>query len=109
MNVLIIGSTQYRDNKIKELKIVLEKSGNEVKLPAFDDYPNYTVLDILEHNKKLVQWADVVYYVWDGRSIGTIFDFGMVFALGKPLIKGYLCSKKLEDGIDQYCINSRRI
>jgi nucleoside 2-deoxyribosyltransferase len=81
---------------------MLEEEGHEVRIPAFDDYPNYSTLHILEHNRRLMEWADEVYYVWDARSPGVVFDFGMAFALRKPLRKWYVNDKTIEQGIEQY-------
>ena len=57
MKVTIIGSTSYQ-SKMEIHKRDLEHHGNQVKLPAFDDFPEFNELQILEYNKKAIEWAD---------------------------------------------------
>jgi len=101
MKILIIGSTQYQE-KFFEAKKRLETQGHEVKLPAFDDRPKLDELGVCEYNLKLIKWADKVYIIWDKRSMGTIFDFGMAFALRKPVVLEYLESKTFEGVMRKY-------
>jgi nucleoside 2-deoxyribosyltransferase len=82
-----------------ELKVLLKSEGHDVKLPAFDDYPDYSVLDILKHNRELIKWADEIYYCWNGHSPGTAFDLGIAFALDKPIHKWFINDKRLEDAL----------
>ena len=103
MRVMIIGSTAYENTKIREHQVKLEKEGHEVLIPAFDNLKDATVLDILTVNLNLMKLADEVHMIWDGRSDGTKFDFGMCFALGKPLRVIYINDKHLEDGMTEYC------
>lgn len=83
MKICIIGSTQYRD-RILEWQKTLEEMGHEVKIPAFDD-DKLTALEVCEYNRAVIAEADEVHMLWDQRSLGVIFDFGMVFALKKKL------------------------
>ena len=39
--------------------------------------------------------ADEVHVIWDGRSVGTVFDFGMAFALRKPIKIVYIEPKTI--------------
>ena len=50
----------------------------------------------------MINWADIVYLIWDNRSSGTIFDFGMCFALNKPVRIEYIESKTFEKLMKQY-------
>lgn len=84
MKVLIIGSTQYK-KRMEEYAAKLLGQGHEAALPAFDDHPEFTELDICIHNRDLVEWADEIHVIWDQRSLFTIFDLGMAFALRKKL------------------------
>ena len=84
MKVLIIGSTQYRD-RIEAHATYLCSQGIAAMVPAFDDHPDLDELGICEHNRKLVEAADEVHVIWDRRSLFTIFDLGMAFALRKKL------------------------
>ena len=95
MNITIIGSSQLR-NKMEVHKKELEAHKHYVKLPAFDDNPNLDSIGICEYNIKAIEWADEVHIFWDNRSVGTIFDFGMTFALRKPVRIIYLENKTLD-------------
>ena len=43
-------------------------------------------LTICEENRAAIEAADLILMVWDGKSMGSLFDLGMTFALRKPLI-----------------------
>jgi len=101
MNIAIIGSTQYK-NKFINHKSFLEDRGHTVRIPAFDDHKNLDELGVCKHNLAMIKWADAVHLIWDRRSSGTIFDFGMTFALGKPLKIVYLESKTFEGVMEKY-------
>jgi nucleoside 2-deoxyribosyltransferase len=101
MKIVLIGSTQYRQ-KFKKLEIELRQAGHEVFSPAFDDHPELDDLGVCEHNRSLIEWADKVIMIWDRRSTGTIFDFGMVFALRKPFEIAYLEPKTFENVMQKY-------
>ena len=101
MKAVIIGSHRYKE-KIEELKKELEKQYYKVKIPAFDYHPEFNELEICTYNKKLIKWADVIYIIWDRRSCGTVFDFGMAFALGKKVVVHYLEPKVIENVMVQY-------
>jgi len=93
MKVLIIGSTQYRE-RIDEYASTLKSQAHDVALPAFDDHPGFDELDICKYNRGLVEQADEVHIIWDQRSLFTIFDLGMAFALRKKIKVVYLESKQ---------------
>jgi hypothetical protein len=82
-------------------KFQLFGKGHEVKIPALD-YLEGTELDIITYNREMIEWADEIHIIWDGRSIGTIFDLGMTFALRKRLIVVYINPKKFLNFVDQY-------
>jgi len=90
--VTIIGSTQYKD-KFMEHEAFLVRKGYEVKIPAFDDHKNFNELEVCRYNLSIIEWADEVHIIWDQRSFGTIFDFGMAFALKKKVVVIYLEKK----------------
>lgn len=100
MNFAIIGSSQYLD-KFKALKEHLEHCG-EVRIPAFDDHPEFNELQLCEYNRSIIEWADSVYVIWDGRSVGTVFDFGMAFALRKPIVIEYIEAKTIANVMRMY-------
>jgi len=89
MNICIIGSTAYQD-KMFDHRYQLEEENHDVRLPAFDGHQEMNEYQVCEYNRSLIEWADEVHVLWDGRSTGTIFDLGMCFALKKPLKLIYL-------------------
>jgi len=101
MRITIIGSTQYRD-RIERHAEELRAKGHEVRIPAFDDHPQFDELRMCEYNRSCIEWADEVHMIWDARSIGTVFDMGMVFALRKPLKIVYIESKTLVNVFRKY-------
>lgn len=105
MKIVIIGSTQYKE-KFLNIKTVLEAEGHEVKLPAFDENPFLDDLGVCEYNRDAIEWADEVRMIWDRRSMGTVFDFGMVFALRKPFKIEYLEEKTFEGVMRKYANNT---
>ena len=84
MKILLIGSHRYKGTMAISANN-LKNEGHEVKIPAFDDHPDWNEYKICKHNLELVKWADELFLWWDRRSMGTIFDFGMAFALYKPM------------------------
>lgn len=94
MKIVLIGSTGLRE-KFEFQKAMLQSMGHEVAMPAFDSHPVFNELELCEYNRLLIEEADEVHVIWDGRSVGTIFDFGMAFALKKPLQIIYIESKTI--------------
>ena len=84
MKITIIGTTAYQNKMLKHKK-ELNAQGYQVKIPAFDNMPDLDEIGVCTYNLDAIKWADEVHVFWDQRSIGTIFDFGMVFALKKPI------------------------
>lgn len=101
MKITLIGSTQYKQ-KFLDHKAKLEAQDHEVIIPAFDDHKELDELGVCEFNRKAIEWADEVHLIWDRRSTGTIFDFGMTFALRKPLKIIYLEPKTFEGVMGKY-------
>lgn len=100
MKIALIGSSQY-SGKFLLVQRTLSLAGHTVKMPAFDDIQG-NELDIIEYNRFLIKWADEVHVIWDGRSVGTIFDFGMVFAFGKKLVIEYIEPKNFVNAMRLY-------
>ena len=105
MKITIIGSTQYLD-KILKHKEKLEQEGNVVSIPLFDNSES-DELELCEHNRGLIKQADRVDVIWDGRSPGTIFDFGQAFALEKPIKIIYLEPKTFCGVMKKYEIKTQ--
>jgi len=100
MKVFIIGSTAYMVRIHLYAKHLLSQ-GDEPLLPAFD-VEEVSVLETLTRNRKWMEMADEVHLIYDGRSYGSIFDFGMCFAMRKPLKIIYISSKNIVDGMREY-------
>jgi len=99
--VVIIGSSGLKA-KMMHHKGMLESAGHCVFMPAFDDHPAFTTLELCEHNRQLIKAADIVHIIWDGRSTGTLFDFGMAFALNKRAKIIYLEPRTFVDLMKSY-------
>lgn len=101
MKIAIIGSTQYKE-KFLEHKKKLEEKGHEVRIPAFDDHPNLDSLGVCKYNREIIRWAHRVDIIWDQRSFGTCFDFGMVFMAEKPIRIVYIEEKTFKKVMESY-------
>jgi len=99
--IVVVGSTQYKD--IIEAHVrKLKDEGKEARIPAFDDHPDLNELEICEYNRRLIERAEKVHIIWDQRSMGTIFDFGMSFALRKKIKIIYLEPKTFAGVMRRY-------
>lgn len=101
MKIAIIGSTQYKDRFLKH-QAEMETRGNIVRIPAFDDHPQLDELGVCQFNRDCILWADEIHVIWDQRSTGTIFDFGMCFALQKPIKIVYMEPKTFRGVFEKY-------
>jgi len=101
MKIAIIGSTAYKESMLI-YKRQLEERGDEVLFPAFDDHPELNELEICEFNRSNIKRAKEIHIFWDQRSLGTIFDFGMAFALEKRIKLIYIESKTFRNVMDMY-------
>lgn len=100
MKIYILGSTAYLV-KIRQYAGVLLSQGDEPIMPAFDSEEK-SVLQTLTRNRELMETADEVHLIYDGRSYGSIFDFGMCFAMRKPLKIIYISPKNIVEGMREY-------
>jgi len=98
--IALIGSTQY-ESRMREYREALTSRGYEVRTPAFDNL-DLDELGVCEYNRSLIEWADEVHIFWDQRSMGTVFDFGMAFALRKPVRVVYLEPKTFAGVMKKY-------
>ena len=99
--VVMIGSTQYRDKMLAHQQ-ELENEGYKVSMPSFDDASGMDELDICKRNRMLIEESDEVHLFWDGRSVGTVLDFGMAFALRKVVKIIYLEPKTIAGVMRKY-------
>lgn len=64
-----------------------EKEGIKVYYPARDTNQDDPVgLNICSQNRAGISNADEVHIYWNGKSTGSIFDFGMAFMAKKPIV-----------------------
>ena len=101
MKITIIGTTSYQ-SLMSAHRFKLESSGHEVSLPAFDSHPNLDGFGVCRYNRDLILNSDEVHLFWDQRSMGTVFDFGMCFALGKPVKIIYMEQKTFRGVMEKY-------
>ena len=102
--IFIIGSSQYIEKmkKHRDKLITVYKGKNiEMRLPNLDDCEGDS-LDIGIKNRENMEWCDEVHVFWDQRSTGTIFDFGMAFALRKPIKIIYMEKKTFKNAFELY-------
>lgn len=64
----------------------LELEGHQVYAPWRDTNQKMREIDIHRANLDGMASCDCVALVWDGISQGVLFDMGMAFALGLPLV-----------------------
>ena len=102
MKIFLVGSTQYKNTRFPEVKIRLETGGHDVKIPAFNGITDKTGLLCCDYNRTLVEWADEIHLIWDNKSVGAIFDMGMVFYARKKLVVEYIESKNFGDMFKAY-------
>jgi len=77
----------YEQKPNKALVRDLESEGYIVHYPARDtNQIDDTGLQICKDNMEAIKNADVIHFVWDGKSQGSLFDLGMAFALNKRII-----------------------
>jgi len=101
MRIAIIGSTQYLSKFVSHKK-EMESEGHEVRIPALDDKPLLNELGICEYNRNMIEWADRIDIIYDGRSIMTLFDFGMAFMANKPIKIVFYEPKAVKNVFFQY-------
>lgn len=77
----IIHSKHLLDEALK-----LEKQLGQCYIPGRDTLQDHGD-NILKANLKAMMQSDKeVYVIWDGGSMGTLFDMGMAYALSKVII-----------------------
>jgi len=102
MKIAIMGSTQFLE-KMLTLRCSLEEEGHDVVLPVLDNHTSkVTELMIMAANRAKIEWADVIYFVWDQRSPGAFGDFCMAFALRKSIRLAYIEPKIIANFMRQY-------
>ena len=82
------NATPEQRNGIEAYINQQERMGNEVYYPARDtnQIDSTGGWRICSDNKCAICNADEVHIFWDDKSVGSIFDLGVAFALDKKLI-----------------------
>jgi hypothetical protein len=101
MRVYILHSGSLKE-KAKEHYEKLRAEGNEPYLPFLDTAQDMPELEICKKNLEAITNAEEVHVIWDGHSRGSIFDFGMTFALKKPIKLIYIEPKSIINLMKQY-------
>lgn len=84
---LICPVRGHDSNDTEEYVRALEDNGYDVHWPHRDTDQNDDIgFRICRDNLEAMKESDVVHVVWDGKSQGCLFDLGMAFALGKPVV-----------------------
>ncbi len=99
--IFIIGSSQYITTMKFHAIDLLMKEKCRIRLPNLDTCEGDS-LDIGIKNRENMEWCDEVHVFWDQRSTGTIFDFGMAFALRKPIKIIYMEKKTFKNAFELY-------
>lgn len=102
MNIGIIGTTAYRDNKMRVHIDKMREAGHQVRMPIFDSDGIRNEFELMTANKDMIKWADEIHVFWDGRSTGTLMDVAMAFALDKPIKIIYLEEMSCRGFLRQY-------
>jgi len=100
MKIAIIGSTQY-EKSMQEYAVELARRGHEPRLPFFDHNAD-TAMDVMMSNRQLIEWADEVHLFWNQRTMGTLIDVGMAFALRKPIRVAHYEKKTIMEFLLEY-------
>uniref|UniRef100_A0A6M3JKJ2 Nucleoside deoxyribosyltransferase n=1 Tax=viral metagenome TaxID=1070528 RepID=A0A6M3JKJ2_9ZZZZ len=101
MKIALFGTTSYQGKMLRHEES-LKEQGHEVKLPAFDSHPEFDDIEVCEFNRSLIEWAERIDVFWDNRSVGFVFDFGMIFMARKPIHVAYLEPKTLAGVLTKY-------
>lgn len=102
--VMLMGSTVYKEKMVEHAHKLREEATETINIlmPTFDDVISLDAIELCEQNRDSIEKADEIHLFWDQRSIGTIFDFGMAFALRKPVKVIYLEPKTFAGVIQKY-------
>ena len=98
--ITIIGSSGlYPEMKEHEMELI--ERGYAIQTIKFDGQAE-NVEGLVDHNRRAIAFADEVHLFWDGRSVGTILDLGMVIAFKKPLKIMKLEKKSISEYVEKY-------
>ncbi|MDD5289584.1 MAG: nucleoside 2-deoxyribosyltransferase [Patescibacteria group bacterium] len=79
--------TDTEKEAIAQYVAALKKDGHSVYWPLTDTNQDDSVgLRICQDNRAAIIAADEIHIWWNGKSQGSIFDFGMAFGLNKKIV-----------------------
>jgi hypothetical protein len=79
--------TDTEKEAIAQYVAFLKKAGHSVYWPLTDTNQDDPVgLHICQDNRSAIIAADEIHIWWNGKSQGSIFDFGMAFGLNKKIV-----------------------
>lgn len=79
--------TKEERKEIEKYVVKLEAQGHSVHWPERDTDQNDPVgLRICRDNRKAMEGADEIHIWWNKKSEGSLFDFGIAFALKKKIV-----------------------
>ena len=79
------ATNEYRV-RLEDYVADLESQGHKVHLPHRDTNQTNTGFKICTDNKAAITIADEVHVFYNPNSLGTHFDMGVSFALGKKIV-----------------------
>ena len=72
--------------KARQLAVEARREHCDVYVPGLDTEQVHTnEREILERNLNAIKDCTEMWVIWDLSSLGTIFDMGCAYALGKPI------------------------
>ncbi len=83
------NATDSEKKFLEEYKKVLKQKSVSVFYPTEDNPHEQTDtrgLLICQENLRAIKEADEIHVYWNSQSTGSMFDFGMAFALGKRIV-----------------------
>ena len=90
-----------------------EEIGIPCYIPIRDTDQSGPEVKILKQNLEGMKPCDEVHVIWDLSSLGTIFDIGMAYALGKPIkivkTKTHHWTKFIAKEEGKYLIGSKKL
>ena len=96
MKKLFIGSSGL-DVRVKEKMDINRTMGHEVKSLISDNgRPDLNMYALVCENRQLIEWADEVLILWDGRDPLTMLYVGIAFGLRKEVRTEYIPQRTLD-------------
>jgi hypothetical protein len=89
LKIFIIHSLSLLDVALDYEKTIRERFDVEsIYVPGRDTPQHLSGWEILRRNYRALMDCDVAYVIWDGRSMGAMFDMGSAYALVRQIYPG---------------------